>query len=382
MAPVFRAPLNVGRGKTPLVPVPRIEHVDVRRLRGTSRRGSRLWREWCFARVAFRHFRVRFVLMASILLGGALMFIWFEPERHHSLWQATFYSWSLVFAQPPPEALPTDWPLRIMYFVMPVLGLTVIIEGIIDFALMLRERRRFERSWCTMLAKSFNNHIILVGFGKLGYRIFHLLRKLDEPIVIIERDASNQFLEELRRDGSPLLVGDARREALLEEANIKQAKSIILATDDDLANLEIALDAQRLAPKVRIVMRMFDQNMADKTRTGFEIDLAMSQAALAAPTFATSAVVPNIIGSFIVGKNLIAMQRWLVRGGDGLAGRSIGEVTKALGFGIVEHHRPPHEPTLFPSHETSLEPGDGVILQGPLNELERLWERNVPAKSA
>src|SRR5262245_58976544 len=110
--------------------VPRIEHVQVKRLSTTSRRGTRLWREWCFARVAFKHFRVRFLVMAAIVLGGALMFIALEPERHHSLWRAAFYSWSLVFAQSPPEELPTDWPLRIMYFLMPVLGLTVIIEGI------------------------------------------------------------------------------------------------------------------------------------------------------------------------------------------------------------------------------------------------------------
>lgn len=364
------------------MPVPRIEHVRVTRLRGTSRRGSRLWREWCFVRVAFQHFRVRFLLMAAILTTGAMLFIYLEPERHHSLWRAMFYSWSLVFAQPPPEELPTDWPLRIMYFVMPVLGLTVIIEGIIDFALMLRERRRYERSWCTMLAKSFENHIILVGLGKLGYRIFALLRKLDEPIVVIERDATNQFLEELRRDGSPVLVGDARREALLTEANIAKAKSIILATDDDLANLEVALDAQQINPKVRIVMRMFDQNMADKTRTGFEIDLAMSQAALAAPTFATSAVAPAIVGSFVVGQNLVAMQRWLVRKGGPLDGCSVAQVTQTLGFGVVEHQRPPAEPRLFPTHETILQPGDGVILQGPLHELEQLWERNLQPAGA
>jgi Trk K+ transport system NAD-binding subunit len=232
-----------------------------------------------------------------------------------------------------------------------------------------------------MLAKSFHNHIILVGFGKLGYRIFHLLRKLDEPVVVLERDATNQFLEELRKDGSPLLVGDARREALLEEANIAQAKSIILATDDDLANLEIALDAQRLAPNVRIVMRMFDQNMADKTRSGFDIDMAMSQAALAAPTFATSAVAPAIVGSFVVGRNLVAMQRWLVRGGGPLDGLTVGEVTQRLGFGVAEFHRPPGQAILFPAHDTRLLPGDGIILQGPLRELEDLWESNVPAKA-
>jgi len=365
------------------MPVPRIEFVQVRRLRATSHRGTRLWREWCFARVAFRHFRVRFLLMFAILMGAAWLFILCEPQKKHALPEALFDAWSLVFAQTPEGGgFPDAWPLRILYFIMPVLGLTFIIEGIIDFSLMLRERRRFERSWCTMLAQSFSNHIILVGFGKLGYRIFNLLRKLNEPVVVIERNSANQFLEELRRDGSPLLVGDARREALLEEANVAKAKSIILATDDDLANLEVALDAQQINPKVRIVMRMFDQNMADKTSTGLNIDIAMSQAALAAPAFATSAVAPAIVGSFLVGKNLVAMQRWLVRRGGPLDGLHVSDVTERLGFGVVEHHRPPHEPKLFPTHDTILQPGDGVILQGPLNELEALWEQNLQSAAA
>jgi Trk K+ transport system NAD-binding subunit len=174
-----------------------------------------------------------------------------------------------------------------------------------------------------------------------------------------------------------LLVGDARREARVEEAKNANAKSNNLATDDDLANLEVALDSQKINPDIRIVMRMFDQNMADKTRIGFNIDLAMSQAALAAPTFATSAVAPAIVGSFIVGSNLIVMQRWLVRRGGPLDGLSIAEITGKLGFGVVEYQRPPNEPRLFPTHDTLMQPGDGVILQGPLNQLEELWEKNV-----
>ena len=53
-----------------------------------------------------------------------------------------------------------------MFFLIPILGLTVIIEGIIDFALMMRDRRRYERSWCIMLASSFKDHVVLVGFGR------------------------------------------------------------------------------------------------------------------------------------------------------------------------------------------------------------------------
>lgn len=356
---------------------PRIEQLDIPRRERTSRAGSRLWREWCFVRVAFRHFRIRFLLMAAILVGGGLLFILFEPEKQHSLGRAVFYTWSLVFGEPP-EEFPRSWVLRSLFFIVPVLGLTVIIEGIIDFALMLRDRRRYERSWCIMLANSFSDHIVLVGFGRLGYRTFLVLRQLGEAVVVIERDANGQFLEELRRDGSPLLIGDARRDILLSEANVAKARSIVLATDDDLANLEIALDAQRLNPGIRVVLRMFDQTIADKMSGGFNVQLAMSQSALSAPTFATTAVAPSIVSSFLIGSQLVAMQRWLIRTGGPMCGKTVGEVVAELGVGVVEHQRPGSALRLFPPPDVRLEAGDGLVLQGQLHTLKALWSQNVP----
>ena len=229
-----------------------------------------------------------------------------------------------------------------------------------------------------MLASSYSNHIVLVGFGKLGYRVFNVLRKLGEAVVVIERDANNQFLEEVRRDGSPLLIGDARREALLAEANISKARSIILATNDDLANVEIALDAQQLNSKIRIVLRMFDQNMADKISNGFNIQMAASAAALSAPTFATSAISPSVVGSFVVGKQLVVMQRWLVRRNGPFAGKTIAQVMSEFGIGVAEHTRPDTAPSIFPAAETILEPGDGLVVQGPLRTLTDLWAKSMP----
>src|SRR5690606_14406489 len=107
--------------------------------------------------------------------------------------------------------------------------------------LMIRDRKRNEREWCRAMCEALRDHVILVGLGRLGFRTYTLLRRLGVPVVVIERDASNQFLEDVRRDGTPLLIGDARREILLNDANARRARSIILATTDDLANLECAL---------------------------------------------------------------------------------------------------------------------------------------------
>jgi Trk K+ transport system NAD-binding subunit len=299
------------------------------------------------------------------------MFQRLEPELNHSLPEATYYTWSLVFGEPP-EAFPRPVLLQALFFIVPVLGLTVIIEGVVDFSMMVRDRRRNERGWCSMMASSLRNHIVLVGFGRLGFRTFFLLRDHGEEVVVIERDADNEFLEEVRRDGSPLFIGDARREALLEEANIAQARSIILATNDDLANLEIALDARKISPTIRVVLRMFDQNMADKIRDGFNIHIAMSESAISAPAFATAAMEPSILSSLVVSDQLVVMKRWHVREGGPLCSKTVGHVLVELGFGVVERRAKSGAAKLFPHPDTRLEPGDELLVQGPFESLKKL----------
>lgn len=341
-------------------------------------RGTRLWREWCFFRAACERFRLRFLLIFVILAVGATGFRLLEPERGHSLSQSIYFSWSLLFAQPP-EALPASRALQAMFFLYPVLGQVVLIEGVIAFALLLRDRRLNERSWCIMMARALSDHIVLVGLGRLGVRTFRLLRRLGEDVVVIERDPDNPFLDEVRRDGSPLILGDARREALLEEAHVARARSIILATNDDLANLEAALDARRLVPGIRCILRLFDQTMADKIRDGFNIRIAMSQSAISAPAFVTAAIEPDIVNSFVVNDELIVMLRWTIREGGPLAGRSIGDLTRELGMGFV-HHTPlgSKEPHLFPPPDVRLSAGDEVLVQGRYAALLELRARGVP----
>ena len=354
------------------MPLFRIEDVHIDRPGHRKRRtGTRLWREWCFVQVALQHFRVRFIVMSIILVVGASLFLLLEPEKGHTFPRAIFYTWSLIFGETP-EAFPRSRILQAMFFIMPVLGLTVIIEGIIDFALMLRDRRRYERSWCLMLASSLKDHVIIVGFGRLGYRTFKILRAMGEPVVVLERDDQSEFLEELRVDGSPVLFGDARRDALLEEANVAEAKSIVLATDNDMTNLEAALDARRYNPKIRVVMRMFDQNVADKIGEGFQIDNAMSQSALSAPAFAAAAVQPWIVNSFVVNNQLVVMQRWLIRRNGPLTGKTVGVVARDLKVNVLEHRPAGGDPDLCPAPDTPLEAGDGVIVQGAFGVLDKL----------
>jgi voltage-gated potassium channel len=339
---------------------------------------DRLWREWCFARVVWAHSRLRLLVLLLVLVGGGSLFVLLEPEKRHSLPKATYMAWSLVFAQAP-EDFPTSPALQALFFVVPVVGLTIVIEGIVDLAFVLRDRRRSERGWCKMMASSLSDHIVLVGLGKLGYRTYQLLKGLGEAVVVIERDPQNQFLEVLRRDGTPFFVGDARQETLLEDANVARARSIVLATDNDLANLEAALDARRVAPRIRVVLRMFDQNMADKIRGGFDIHIAMSQSAMSAPAFATAAIDATIINSFVLDGALVVLQRWAVQDGGPLLGRTVGDLAREHGVVVLSWQRRDGAPRFPPPADTPLVPGDRLVVQGPFPVLQGLRRTLGPA---
>lgn len=331
-----------------------------------------IWREWCFWRAAAKRVWIQAVILIVLLVGGATLFRIYEPEKGHTLPQAVYYTWSLIFGEPP-EAFPRERPvLQVLFFVVPLIGLLVIVQGLLELSVLVGDRRHNERAWCTVMASQMRNHIVLVGIGRLGYRTFLLLRRLGEEVVVIEANPSCQFLEDVRRDGSPLFVGDARREALLRDANIGSAKSIVVATDDDIANLEIALDARQVNPEIHVIMRVFDQNMADKIRDGFGIRFAMSTTAISAPGFALKAVAPGIVGSTIVDDTLLVTIRHEVRESGPLAGLTVADVMRKYSAGIVQYEGKDGVRSFYPTPDTALRAGDVVLVQGPYDNLIEL----------
>src|SRR5437588_197156 len=84
------------------------------------------------------------------------------------------------------------------------------------------------------------------------------------PHVALEKEATGRFLNDAKATGVPVLVRDMKEDQALVDAGVPFARAIINATNDDMANLEVALDARRLNPKIRIIMRLFDQQIADK----------------------------------------------------------------------------------------------------------------------
>lgn len=141
-------------------------------------------------------------------------------------------------------------------------------------------------------------HVIVCGMGYVGYRIVVLLRRLGVPVTVVTHAARAEWRRDAEDRGVRLLLGDARDAALLAEAGLPSARALIAATDQDVANVEIALDAKKARKDLPVVIRLFDQHLARQMEASFDIRRAFAVSALAAPTFAAAAAGERRIGSF------------------------------------------------------------------------------------
>jgi voltage-gated potassium channel len=349
---------------------PRIENLRVSR-RSIGGLRWRLFREWCLARALGRRLWRRLLVLGAIVLFGGGVFYVIPSTIPSSFSDAVYFAFGLIFGDHP-ASLPQHWVLRLMHFVLPVVGLGVVLEGIVETAAVVRDRRNSEHAWSIVMAESLSNHVILIGLGRVGYRTYLTLHRLGIPVVVIDFDDKAEFLSEVRRDGAPIIIGDARREALLDEANVKDARAIVLATNNDLVNLEVALDARQKKPNIRAVMRMFDQNMADKVHAGFDIRAVLSTAALAAPTFAAAAVVGNVIATTVLDDQLLVTVTTRVSRDGPWCCRSVGDVTAKHRLCILGHRHANAKMSLFPQPSVVLEPDDELVVQGLYDELLEL----------
>jgi Trk K+ transport system NAD-binding subunit len=207
-----------------------------------------------------------------------------------------------------------------------------------------------------------NRHIIVCGLGHVGYRIVDLLLSLGEPVTVVTLQTREEWVEDVEERGATVLRGDARDQRLLEKAGLLQARALIAATDVDLVNIEVALDARRLRPDLPVVARLFDQSLAGPIESSLGIRRALSVAALAAPAFAAAALGEQIVGSFTLEGSLLVIGHLTVAGGAPLDGLTLGELQERYHLLAISHERSGSPAAFPPEPEPVLRLGDRLTV--------------------
>lgn len=314
------------------------------------------------------------IVIALVLVGGLLFYITPHDQlggKRPTLLTALYAAWMALFAQPALSP-PQNWYCAIVDGVYPLLGFILIGEGLLRLSTLLISRERGETEWMKVMAKTYRDHTILCGLGHLGHRVLEQLVVAELDVVVIESDPSSRFVIDAKRAGIPLLQRDMRDDQALVEAGIASAKCIVIATNNDMANVEVALDARRMNPNIRIVMRMFDQTIADKMKDVMQIDHAFSSAALAAPVVAGFVAGAGVINTYKLGATLVETMELVVGAGSPLAGKTVATVEAAEGVRVAWFLR--QEPEL-PRADEPVQPGDRIVVHGKAEKLASIRAR-------
>ena len=100
---------------------------------------------------------------------------------------------------------------------------------------------------------SMEDHVVIVGYGRVGRHIVSLLEEMSIPYLVVEADSHH--VEELDRHGIPSLYGDAANSEVLTHAGLAHARALVVAGPDEDATALVVTAARDLAPDLPIIAR-------------------------------------------------------------------------------------------------------------------------------
>lgn len=327
--------------------------------------------------ILLREFRAPLFWFAFAILGGGILYEYLSSQFHEpvgSLVEAIYIVLTVTFLQPPNRDFPTHISLQLFHFVMPIIGLIFLAQGLADFGSLFFNRKSRNKEWEMAVASTLSNHIILVGLGHLGYRVALKLHEMGEALAVIEFNADADTVIAVKNMGVPVIHDDATRPSILEGANIKKARAIIMASQNDAMNLQIALKARTLNPKIQIVVRIFDDDFAHALQEQFGF-IALSATEMAAPVFAAAAAGVDVTNPISVEGQLLSLARLTIAKEAPFASKTVGYVEDNYHLNIVVHRRN-GESEMHPTDNTRIQPGDVIAILGGPDQLNRILHEN------
>lgn len=221
-------------------------------------------------------------------------------------------------------------------------------------------------------------HYVVCGLGSVGYRVVESIVESGFRVAAADVKDNARFIGLARRMGVPVLVGDARLSDNLRLLSVDSAAGLLAATDDDVANLEMALAAHEMNPNLRVVVRLFDPQLAERARRSLGLPMAHSSSALAAPSFIAASIEDGCVGT--VGRD----KRWLVGeinvdGAGNIAGRSVAEIAADDDIRVLAARAEDVE-TWAPNADHMVGPGHRLLLCATRERFRRLRSRAAANK--
>ncbi|MBX3038524.1 MAG: NAD-binding protein [Anaerolineales bacterium] len=328
-------------------------------------------------RILLREFRAPLFWFSFAVIGGGFLYHYIAMivnEPVNSVAEAIYIVLIAAFLQPPNRDFPLHIALQLFHFLMPLVGIVALAQGLADFGSLLFNRKSRNKEWEMAIASTMKNHIILIGLGHLGYRVALKLHEMGESIAAIELDPNGAAVNTVRLWGIPVIHEDATRPTTLEAVNVKTARAIIMASQNDAMNLQIALKARSLNPNIQVVIRIFDDDFAHALQEQFGF-IALSATEMAAPVFAAAAAGVDVTNPISIEGQLLGLARLTISKNAPFASKTVGYVEDKYRLNVVLH-RHDNQSEMHPTDKTDLHNGDVIAVLGGPEQLDKILHDN------
>ncbi|BAZ19973.1 TrkA domain-containing protein [Kalymmatonema gypsitolerans NIES-4073] len=236
---------------------------------------------------------------------------------------------------------------------------------------------RFKQFWDAARVPH-RHHYIVCGLSGIGIKIVQQLYASGHEVVVIERDSNNKYVNTARGVGIPVVYADASFSATLKVANLESAAAVLAVTGNDATNLEIALKAKCMTPKVPVIVHYAEPDFARMAQQVFDFEAVLSPAELAAPAFAAAALGGEILGNGITADSLWVAFATLITASHPFCDQPVKDVAMSADF--VPLYLETNSQTIhgWDLLETSLSAGDVLYLTMPATRLYQLWRSAPP----
>jgi Trk K+ transport system NAD-binding subunit len=214
-------------------------------------------------------------------------------------------------------------------------------------------------------------HVIVVGLGNVGTSVTGQLHDLGFDVVCIDNQPNAPGIPLARQLGLPVVIGDAFREETLRQASLDTCIALVSVTSSDVVNLETALNARSLREDMRIVLRLADDDLAERLGKTIANTVSRSVPYLAAPAFAAAMLEHQVLRTIAVGRHVLLIADIRVADQAGLTGSLLGD-TEQDGQARVLARQVSGSAGLdwSPRRDYRLAPGDRLIVLATRKGLE------------
>ncbi len=240
--------------------------------------------------------------------------------------------------------------------------MTQIFSRILSVELWQRQRTLFR--W-----RKMRNHIIVVGYGRIGREVARYLRRQGEQVLILAVDERNA--QRARNDDFTVLQGNPTEDRVLKNAYIDTARALVAAMDDEAENVFVVIAARSLNPNLYIV------SLASDKRSRELLLKAGANRAILAYEFVGQLVAnlllkPHVLDLFSMSNYLI--EEVVITDNHPFAGLQIKDLMAKYGprLYILGIKKPGQEIQFIPPPETTIEVGDVVLMAGERKLLTQL----------